>query len=85
MTTTPVTLKFPVTVDGHEYAVLNMRRCKVKDRRLAAKQKTDEDREIALIANLCEVPPNVIDELDAVDYEALTEVLKGFFDTATPT
>jgi len=80
---TTVTLKFPVTVDGHEYTSLQMRRCKVKDRRLAAKQKTDEDREIALIANLCEVPPSVIDELDAVDYAKLTETLQGFFVSST--
>lgn len=85
MTTTAIKLQYPVTVDGHEYAVLNMRRCKVKDRRIAAKQKTDEDKEITLIANLCEVPPSVIDELDAMDYAKLTETLQGFFDSGTPT
>jgi hypothetical protein len=85
MTTTTVKLKFPVTVGGQEYTELHMRRCKVRDRRLAAKEKTDEDREIRLISNLCEVSPDVIDELDAVDYAQLTEVLKGFFDTDTPT
>lgn len=83
MTTTNVTLKFPVTVDGHEYTTLQMRRCKVKDRRLAAKQKTAEDQEVTLIANLCEVPPNVIDELDAADYEQLQDVLRGFFGLST--
>lgn len=79
MTTTPITLQYPVTVDGHEYTVLNMRRCKVKDRRLASQKKTDEEREITLISNLCEVPPVVIDELDSVDYEQLQGVLRGFF------
>lgn len=83
MTTTNVTLKFPVTVDGHEYTTLQMRRCKVKDRRLAAKQKTAEDQEVTLIANLCEVPPNVIDELDAADYEQLQDVLRSFFGLST--
>jgi hypothetical protein len=77
--TTEIKLKHPVVVDGVEYAALQMRRCKVKDRRLAAKQKSDEDREITLIANLCEVPPSVIDELDTVDYSKLQEVLTGFF------
>lgn len=77
--TTTIKLKYPVMVDGTEYAELNMRRCKVKDRRAAAKQKTDEEREITLISNLCEVPPSVIDELDSVDYEQLQEVLRGFF------
>lgn len=81
--TTEIKLKHPVIVDGIEYATLNMRRCKVKDRRLAAKQKTDEDKEITLIANLCEVPPGVIDELDTVDYSKLQEVLTGFFGMTT--
>lgn len=77
-------LKYPVTVDGHEYTQLEMRRCKVKDRRMAEKQGTTAaDKEIALIANLCDVPPNVIDELDAVDYAELQKVLTGFFDTTT--
>lgn len=81
---TKIVLKYPVTVDGQEYAELTMRRCKVKDRRVAAKQKTDEDKEITLIANLCEVPPAVVDELDAVDYAKAQEVLMSFFalDTA---
>lgn len=83
MSANEITLSFPVTVDGREYSTLSMRRCKVKDRRLASKQKTPEDQEITLIANLCEVPPSVIDELDAVDYEKLLETLKGFFGSAT--
>ncbi len=84
MTTTTITLKFPVTVDGHEYKTLDMRRCKVRDRRLAAKQKTAEEQELALIANLCEVPPEVLDELDSVDYQQLQDVLSGFFGLTTP-
>lgn len=78
-----IKLAYPVTVDGIEYNELNMRRCKVKDRRIAAKQKTPEDQEITLIANLCEVPPSVIDELDAVDYAKAQEVLSGFFELTT--
>lgn len=83
--TTTIKLQYPVEVGGHEYTELRMRRCKVKDRRLAGKQKTDEEREIALISNLCEVPPDVLDELDAVDYQKLVETLQGFFGSATST
>lgn len=83
MTATNITLQYPVIVDGHEYSALQMRRCKVKDRRLAMKQKTVEDQEITLIANLCEVSPAVIDELDSADYEKLQEVLRGFFGLST--
>lgn len=83
MTTTNITLDYPVTVNGHEYASLTMRRCKVKDRRVASKQPTPADQEVTLIANLCDVPPSVIDELDAVDYEKCTEALRGFFGSST--
>jgi hypothetical protein len=82
---TTITLKYPFTFDGTEYATLEMRRCKVKDRRLAAQKKTDEEKEITLISNLCDVPPAVIDELDSADYEQLQGVLRGFFGLDTPT
>ncbi len=84
MTTTTITLKFPVTVAGNEYKTLDMRRCKVRDRRLAGKKATAEEQELALIANLCEVPPEVLDELDSVDYKQLQDVLSGFFGLTTP-
>lgn len=81
-----IKLKFPVEVDGQTYAELTMRRCKVKDRRAATKQwNTDEDREIGLIANLCDVTPKVIEELDAADYKDLLAVLVGFIGSAMPT
>lgn len=81
-----IKLKYPVTVDGVEYTSLEMRRCKVKDRRLAEKNgSSDADKEIGLISNLCEVPPSVIDELDAFDYDKLQKVLMGFLSTATGT
>lgn len=83
MTTTTVKLKYPFVFEGQEYNELQMRRCKVRDRRLAAKQKTDEDKEITLIANLCDVPPALIDELDSDDYSQLQEVLRGFFGMST--
>lgn len=83
MSKTIIKLDYPVTVEGQEYKQLEMRRCKVKDRRLADKQPTDADKEITLIANLCEVPPGVLDELDAIDYAKLQGTLTGFFVSAT--
>lgn len=81
--TTKIDLKHPVTVDGQTYTSLTMRRAKLRDQRLAAKQKSDVDSEITLFANLCEVPPNVLDELDMVDYAQLQEVYRGFFGSTT--
>lgn len=84
MSTTRIELDFPVFVDGHEYKELNMRRSKVKDRKAAMKQwDNDAEREIGLMANLCEVSPKVVEELDELDYAKLQKVFSGFFATAT--
>ena len=76
---TTITLAFPVTIDGMTHDKLTMRRCKVRDRRAAMKQAgTDADREIWLFATLCEVPPEVIDELDEADYGKLQDTFSSF-------
>ena len=40
---------------------------------------SDEEKEIRLFANLCEVEPKVIEELDEADYSNLQKVYLGFF------
>ena len=58
--TTKLELLFPVTVNGTVYQSLNIRRSKVKDRLAVSKLNlSDEEREIRLLSNLCEVgrPP----------------------------
>ena len=78
-----ITLKYPVEVTGQSYDKLSMRRSKIKDRLLVAKMKTtsDEEKEIRLFANLCEVEPKVIEELDEADYSNLQKVYLGFFNS----
>ena len=74
-----IKLDYPVLHQGEEIRELKMRRCKVRDRRLAEKSgKDDDEKEIALISNLCEVSRDVIDELDFSDYLKLQETLSGF-------
>ena len=70
-----IKLTYPVTIDGTEYSELTMRRSKVKDR-LAVSSMTasDEQKEIRLLANLCNVPPQVLEELDETDYARLQKV-----------
>lgn len=76
-----IELKYPVESAGEVYKNLSMRRSKIKDRLLVAKMKTasDEEKEIRLFANLCEVEPKVIEELDEADYSNLQKVYLGFF------
>ncbi len=77
-----IQLKYPVTVDGVEYKEIEMRRSKVKDRLAVSSMKTsDENKEIHLFANLCNVAPAVLEELDETDYTKLQKVYIGFFDS----
>lgn len=78
-----IKLKFPIETDGENCTNLTMRRSKVKDRLVIAKMKTasDEEKEIRLFANLCEVSPNIIEELDEADYANLQKTYMGFFES----
>lgn len=76
-----INLNYPIESAGETISKLNMRRSKVKDRLLVAKMKTtsDEEKEIRLFANLCEVSPNVIEDLDESDYSNLQKAYLNFF------
>lgn len=74
-----IELKHPVTVSGRETKILSMRRPKVKDQLAADKLSGgNAEKEIRLFANLCEVEPAVIEELDLADYRKVQEVYGGF-------
>ncbi|ALU44643.1 MULTISPECIES: phage tail assembly protein [Pseudoalteromonas] len=74
-----ITLAFPITVDGHEYAELTMRRPKVRDRLMVDKADISEsESEIRYFSNLCEVSPDIIEELDWSDFVKLRETLQAF-------
>lgn len=74
-----IQLQYPVTLDGHTYDALHIRRPKVKDHVAADKQGNGQmDTEITLFANLCEVPKAVIEDLDMIDYGSVQEVYQDF-------
>ena len=76
-----IELKYPIESNGESLSQLSMRRSKVKDRLIVAKMKTasDEEKEIRLFANLCEVSPNIIEDLDESDYAKLQNSYMDFF------
>jgi len=75
-----ITLQYPVKIEETTYTELTMRRSKVKDRLAVSVMKTtDEEKEIGLFANLCDVSPAVIKELDEVDYTKIQRVYMSFF------
>lgn len=76
-----IKLSHPVVSDGTELRVLNLRRPKVRDVLLAAKiGGTEEEKEIRVLANLCEVAPDVVEELDMADYKRLQDGFRSFFE-----
>lgn len=82
--TVTVPLQYPVTHEGTEYTSLSMRRPKVRDEKAARRVGKDPaDQELRLVANLCEVAPDVLDELDLADYKAVQDAYRGFFPEAS--
>ena len=75
-----IKLQYPIKIEETTYEELTMRRSKVKDRLAVSVMKaTDEEKEINLFANLCDVSPAVIKELDEVDYTKVQKVYMSFF------
>lgn len=76
-----VPLKYPVTVDGVEYDKLELRRAKARDNLHAESAGGSTGRrEVALLASLAGVAPNVIEELDMADYTAVQNAVEGFLE-----
>lgn len=75
-----VKLQYPVTLDGNVHDELTLRRPKVRDLMVAEKQKNDAEREMTLLSNLCEVSPELIQNLDLKDYAQLQKAYQGFLD-----
>ena len=74
-----IKLKHPVTVDGVEVGSLTIRRPKVRDMLSVEKgEGVQADKEIRLFANLCEVTPVTIQELDMADYANLQKAYQDF-------
>jgi hypothetical protein len=74
-----IKLKYPIDVAGEKITSLNLRRPKVRDM-LAADKATgsDAEKEVHLFANLCEVSPDAIMELDGADYRQLQDTYSDF-------
>lgn len=76
---TVVPLDYPVTEGGVEMSQLSIRRPRVKDQINASKTTGDDvEREVALLANLCEVAPSTIAEMDLKDYQKLQKAYTDF-------
>ena len=74
-----ITLKWAIKIDGADLRTLIMRRPKVRDQlAVEAEGVITPEGEMRLFANLCEVTPETIQELDLADYATLQETYTGF-------
>ena len=75
-----ITLDFPYqTSAGVALAKVTMRRSKVKDQKAVRKAYTgDADIETALLARLCGLVPEDLDEMDEADYQKLQNTYLSF-------
>lgn len=79
---TEIPLKTPVEFDGKTVASLTMRSPKVKDQLFVENytKKSDTEKEILLMARLCDVPGELIEEMQLGDYKKLQDTFKDFLD-----
>jgi hypothetical protein len=74
-----IKLKYPIMVEGSKLDVIQMRRPKVRDMLMADRLTgSDAEKEINIFANLCELPPEAMEELDVADYSQLQKAYQSF-------
>ncbi len=79
-----IKLDNPIKIDGVAVHEISLRAPKVRDLIAASKKNVSEsEREVNLIANLAEISPETVQDLDLRDYMKIQEVLKGFLSPET--
>ena len=74
-----IKLENPIKIDGVEVNEISLRSPKVRDLIVSSKKNIDEaEKEVNLIANLGEISPETVQELDLRDYIKIQEWLRNF-------
>lgn len=79
--TVEIALDYPITIEGVEVSKLTLRRPKVGDILAGeeqAKGKSEKEIEFQTFANLCQITPAEIRELDLADYKKLQKEFESF-------
>lgn len=79
MSKVKIELTHAIEIDGAKVGVIQLRRPKVRDM-LSVEKSVDNDaeKEIQLFANLSELSPNNLLELDMADYAKLQKAYQDF-------
>ncbi len=76
---TVIELDYAIDIDGVEVDTLSMRRPTVRDQLTFEEGKGGDARKvITMVANLCDISPKAVEQLDQGDFVKLTETLQGF-------
>jgi len=74
-----IELSRPIEIDGAQVTTLRMREPTVADQLILEDMKgSDAAKEVALVANLCEVTPDDIKRLTLRDYRKVEKAFSGF-------
>lgn len=77
-----IKLNYPVQAEGRSIEEITLRRPKARDlRKMETAKGGDIAKSIDLIANLAELPPSAIEDLDASDFQSLSDKVAGFLET----
>jgi hypothetical protein len=79
MSTTTITLKHPIKAHGETVETIELKRPTVKHLRAMDKAAGDVDRVASLISELAVLPPSSVDQIDAEDFGAISDVIAVFF------
>lgn len=75
-----IKLDYPINVDGVEVGELRLRRVSVLDLEVMGREKSDLLKSIRLLAQVADLPMDTIREMDAADFNKVSEVVSGFLD-----
>lgn len=78
---TIITFAKAVTINGEEVAHIEMREPTVRDQLVASKMKgSDAEKEITMIANLCDLSPDQLHSLPLREYRKVQQTFMDFLD-----
>ena len=82
--TVEINLDFPILIGGVPTSTLTLRRPKVADQKARQlSKKSDAESEMDLFANLLQITPAELLELDMADYGKISEAYISFFPQPT--
>ena len=79
-TSKKIKLQYPVKHGSEEITELEVQRPKGKDLKKLKKGETMAES-LELLSSLCNVPPSVMDDLDLVDINQISEVVESFLES----